>query len=191
MTRRWDQFEPRDFSPPGPPANFDRRVDEIKSPPPGGGGVLSHPFQILDVSGPTTAKIRVRYGTVQDLEPDGVEEDITLAAGEWTVLLKVTVDVLGEITAAEIMTSDDGQPDNEEVPADVDVEQHSVVYLTLGKVIVTSEGGEEEEPTAVSVQVLQACTHSLRFRTCGRQQADPEAEPPIEFAPGTYHFWGF
>lgn len=151
---------------------FDRQVDRISTPPAGGGGTLQHPFQILNTTpsgDDPTPTINVRYGTLQDIEPDNVAADQTLESGdsEYFVYLHVTIDLDGNVTAAELVIDTSAQP------ADGDNDG----YITLGTVEVTD---------GAIATINQAATHSLRTAMCGRVVTDDELTTA-----GTWEFWGF
>ncbi len=138
-----------------------------------GSGTIQHPFQLQ--AGTSGLSINVRYGTLNDIVPVNVGDDITLgASGTYTFYLDVEVEQDAEATIISVTLSNatTGQP--------ADDDDHA--YITLGEAIVS--GGEV-------TTINQAATHSLRFAPCNRVAADPEADPPISFERGTYEFWGF
>ena len=132
----------------------------------GGGGTvtLEHPFQIYD--GTAANQIKVRYGTLQDIEPTDVGTDVTLATDDThDIYLDVEVDLAGTVIAATLATGTK--------PADEDYHGN----ILLGTV-------EVYESTVIAIN--QACTHSLRLAMCGR--TDDEVDLLTR---GTYDFRGF
>lgn len=149
---------------------FEPTEDEIRSEPLGGGGEIQHPFQITDASENATAKVSVRFGTVNDDIPDNIATAIDLADNTTNyVFIHCAIDVPGDITDTDIEDNTTG------LPADDD----DSAYILLGTV-VTGDG--------VVTTINQAVTHSLRFAACGR--TDDGGDPPAVTDPGSYEFWG-
>lgn len=141
----------------------------------GGSSSFTHPFQLSQVmvAGTALFAINVRYGTCMDVVPSNVGVDITIPGdGTWTFFLDLTIYDDGTMEFVDLDWASTGKP--------ADSDDHA--YITLGS--VDASGG-------VITAINQAATHSLRFATCGRVEADPEADPPIDFERGTYEFWGF
>jgi hypothetical protein len=156
-----------------PLRNFDRTIDDLGNDG-SSGAALQYPFQI-GTRGVDPAIVNVRWGTVNDVAPTDVASDITLTANATTSLyirLTLDVDTVGTITATELLTSTSGKPADDDTHASI----------LVGEVVVDANG--------IITQKNQAITHSLRFRCCGREAADPGAVPPIAFARGEYYFWG-
>lgn len=131
---------------------------------------LVHPFLVSDHSGATTAVVRVRSGSVNDVVATGIEPtDQTLtSAGTWRVYLDCTLanTAAGTVTAVAVAKVAGAQPANTRTHA----------YITLAVVTVVAITGG----FAVS-EIAQQATHSLRFYPCGRDGS----------VDGTYNFWGY
>lgn len=147
---------------------FEPTEDTIQSEPVGGGGgTIVHPFQITDASENTTAKVSVRFGTVNDDIPDNVATAITVADNTTNyVYINCTLDLAGDITDTDIDDNTTG------LPADSDY----AAYILLGTVVTG---------TGTVTTINQAVTHSLRFTACGRV-VDGETLTTA----GSYEFWG-
>lgn len=144
---------------------FGFEIDQIKSPPAGAGTNLQFPFQIQKVDDDT---VNVRYGTLMDIEPTNVGDDIDVSGTDtFTFYLDVEIDINGVVIAATLSNSTSGQP--------ADSDYHG--YITLGTVVVASD---------VITVINQAATHSLRMAMCGRVVTDG-----VLITRGTYEFWGF
>ena len=153
---------------PEPSTRLDRQIDRLRRDEDGGGGgAITHPFQLQDATAGGIAKINVRYGTVQDVEPVDIATDLTLAAGTNYVYLDVEVDINGAIVTVTVTVDTAPQP--------ADEDYHG--YITLGNVEVVDD--------AVTT-INQAATHSLRFSMCGRIVTDE-----VLTVRGDYEFWGF
>lgn len=135
----------------------------------GGGGAITHPFQLTEVTGGANPAIIARYGTCMDVVPTNVDETFDTLTDNMTnvICLEVTVATDGSFVSATMISEDTTQP------ADTDTE----AYITLGTVVLAS---------GVITEINQACTHSLRFATCGR-----EFTGEVVDVRGTYEFWGF
>lgn len=141
-------------------------VDQVRT-----GGKLTHPFQVSNASGATTATVRVRSGSVNDVVATGIsptDQSLT-SAGTWRVYLDCTLsnDAAGNVTAVAVGVTSGAQPSNTRTHA----------YITLAT--ATAVAGETEG--FVVSEIAQLATHSLRFFACGRDGT----------ANGTYQFWGF
>jgi hypothetical protein len=144
---------------------FSPQEQIIKTTPVGGGGNITHPFQLY--AGTDANDIVVRYGTIMDIAPTDVATDIALTDDATNyIFIESTLNVGGIITAASIETNTTGLPANADLAA----------YILIGNVLMASG-----EITAIN----QAITHSLRFTACGRIV---EGESVTER--GTYEFWG-
>lgn len=155
----------------GPPETygFDTENKALGTQPVGGGGDLQHPFQILDSSDSSTAYCNVRYGTIMDIAPTDVATNLALTDSATNyVYIYCTLDVPGDITAADIDVNTTGLPANSDDSA----------YILIGNVVMA--GG-------VVTTINQAVTHSLRFAACGR--TNDGAEPPVLTNRGSYEFW--
>lgn len=131
---------------------------------------INHPFQISDASTGGTAKVNVRFGTVNDDIPDGVATDITIADSTTNyIVLNCTLNVAGTITDSDIEDNTTGLPANDDDSA----------YILLGTVVTGS---------GTVTTINQAVTHSLRFTPCGR--TDTGGETPAVDVAGVYEFWG-
>ena len=135
----------------------------------GGSGAITHPFQITEVTGGASPAIIARYGTVMDVVPTNVDETFDTLTDNATnvICIEVTVATDGTLASVAMIAEVATQP------ADTDTE----AYLTLGTVVLAS---------GVITEINQACTHSLRFATCGRV-----VEGESITTRGTYEFWGF
>jgi hypothetical protein len=164
-----------------PTDQFDRSIDEIRTPPATGGAgsaVITHPFQIIDASDGSGANIRVRYGTVEDVVPtlDGDSLSINpvhaLASdGTYLVYLEVAYDNDGTVTSAVVNVDLAGTlPDHDD----------NTDFITLGEV----DAAEVESVLQVA-EIRQAVTHSLRHGICNREL---DGETITES--GTPYFWG-
>lgn len=103
-----------------------------------------HPFKVRNASTGGVAKVRVRFGQVNNVTPDNVDTAITVATGD--VYLDCTVDGDGQVTAVTIS--------NGTVPADTATHAYKVLAT------VTASGGN------VTV-INQSVTHSLGHQMCG------------------------
>ncbi len=141
----------------------------------GGAVTIEHPFQIRNVStggGTPVAKINVRYGTVQDVEPANVAVDSTLStSGTYSIFLEVEVNLAGTIVGASVEAALTGLPANTDYFG----------YVLLGTVVVADSGSGK-----TVTQINQAATHSLRMAVCGRV-----VDGSTLTTPGTFEFWGF
>lgn len=132
---------------------------------------LVHPFQVSNTSTATTATVRVRSGSVNDIVATGIaptDQSLT-SAGTWRIYLDCTLsdDAAGTVTAVAVAVVNGSQP--------ADTRTHA--YITLATATVVAG---EAEGFVVS-EVAQLATHSLRFFACGRSAS----------VDGTYNFWGF
>jgi hypothetical protein len=150
---------------------FEPTEDVIQTEPVGGGGgPIVHPFQITDASENTTAKVSVRFGTVNDDIPDNIATAIDLTDNTTNyVFIHCAIDVPGDVTDTDIEDNTTG------LPADDD----DSAYILLGTVVTG---------TGTVTTINQAVTHSLRFTACGR--TDDEGETPAVVDRGSYEFWG-
>jgi hypothetical protein len=142
----------------------------IQTPALGGGSTLRHPFQIYDATAPEAdppaARIDVRPGTLQNMDPTGRAGPHTLADGTHYLYLDVEINLLGAIVGVDMVINTSAQP--------AVADYHA--YITLGTVTVDGD---------IVTVVNQAVTHNLRFRVCDRV-IDEETLTDR----GTYHFWG-
>jgi hypothetical protein len=124
-------------------------VDRIASQPEsGGGGDMTLPFKIVDVSpDASTPKIKVIYGTVMDILPTDVNTDLACAATT-TYYLDCTISTAGNVTAAALANG-------ASVPADSDTH----AFLLVGVVTITG--------TVVSA-IAQSLYFSQGFKACDR-----------------------
>ena len=132
---------------------------------------LVHPFQISNTSTATTATVRVRSGSVNDIVATGIaptDQSLT-SAGTWRIYLDCTLsnDAAGTVTAVAVAVTSGAQPANTRTHA----------YITLATATVVAG---ETEGFVVS-EIAQLATHSLRFYACGRTESED----------GSYNFWGF
>jgi hypothetical protein len=155
----------------GPDAiyKFEPTEDEIRSEPVGS-GAIQHPFQMSDASENTTAKVSVRFGTVNDDIPDNIATGLTLTDSTTNyVCLNCTLNVAGTITDSDLEVNTTGLPANDDDSA----------YILIGTVVTGS---------GTVTTINQAVTHSLRFAACGR--TDDGGTPAAVVLRGTYEFWG-
>lgn len=138
---------------------------------------LTHPFQVSNSSGATTATVRVRSGSVNDVVSTGIsptDQSLT-SAGTWRVYLDCTLsdDAAGTVTAVAVAVTSGAQP--------ADTRTHAYLTLATATVVVVDDG------FSVS-SINQLATHSLRFYACGRTEQTEEVPTPED---GSYNFWGF
>ncbi len=151
------------------PVQFDRQID----PPRGasGGGAptdVQFPFQITESA--TALNVKVRYGTVMDIEPTDVATDLPLTDDATNyIYIQNTLDVDGNVTASAIGVNTTGLPTNDTDNA----------YILIGNVVCAD---------GVVSTINQAITHSLRFAACGRE--NDGGDPPVVTVDGSYEFWG-
>lgn len=129
----------------------------------GGGGITSieHPFQIYKID---DTHVKVRYGTLQDIVPTGIDTSTVVGSGVAIFYLNMEVDLGGAIVAVSVGNA---------ASLPVDADYHG--YIALGAVTL-----------AAGVQTIsQAVTHSLRYAICGRT-VDGESL----VSAGFYEFWG-
>lgn len=132
---------------------------------------LEHPFLVSNASSATTAAVRVRGGSVNDVMATGISptDQFLTSAGTWRVYLDCTLsnDAAGTVTAVAVVATNGAQPANDRT--------HACITLATATVVAG-----ETEGFVVS-EITQLATHSLRFFACGR----------TESVNGTYNFWGF
>lgn len=134
------------------------------------GGKLTHPFQVSNSSGATTATVRVRSGSVNDVVATGIsptDQSLT-SAGTWRVYLDCTLsdDAAGNVMAVAVGVTSGAQPSN--------TRTHAYITLATVTAVAVTDGFNVGE-------ISQLATHSLRFFACGRTGS----------VDGTYNFWGF
>lgn len=144
---------------------FGFELDQIKSPPPGGGGDITLPFKIDDVSPDTdTPTINVVFGTVMDITPTDIATDLMLTDDATnTVYLDNTLDSDGNVTASAVSLTTGS------LPASTD----SSAILLIGVCVVASG----------VIAISQSLYFSQGFSCCGRDPDDPSTTP------GTYEFF--
>lgn len=131
---------------------------------------INHPYQMSDASTGGTAKVSVRYGTVNDDITDNVATALTLTNSTTNyVCLNCTLNVAGTITDSDLEVNTTGLPANDDDSA----------YILIGTVVTGS---------GTVTTINQAVTHSLRFDACGR--TDDGGDPAAVTARGDYQFWG-
>jgi hypothetical protein len=154
--------------PPEDDTLFTPQQQVLKTEPLGGaGGSFELPFQIYDVSPDSeTPTVRVRYGTVMDIEPTGVETDIEITPDtSLSLYLECTIDDDGVVTAVTLETTTGSVPSSDTY----------VAILLVG--IATAD----TDPNQLSIS--QSLYFSQGFSTCNRDPEDPATEP------GTYEFF--
>ena len=131
---------------------------------------LEHPFLVSNASGATTAVVRVKSGTVNDVVPTGIAPtDQTLtSAGTWRVYLDCTLsnDAAGTVTAVAVGVTSGAQPS--------DTRTHAYITIAIVTVTAITDGFTVSD-------IEQMATHSLRFFACARTGS----------VDGSYNFWGF
>ncbi len=145
---------------------FSREMDQIKSPPPSGGGAITLPFTVKDTSPDTsTPTINVIYGTVMDLPPTDIATDIALTDDATnTIYLDNTLDSAGNVTASAVMVTTGSLPASSGFSA----------ILLIGVAVAAS---------GVIASISQSLYFSQGFSCCGRDSADPDTTP------GVYEFF--
>lgn len=125
----------------------------------GGGGASTFPFQLIDAStADPLAQVRVRYGTVNSIAPDGMSSGddpvflIEVADGDSVYLHAVWDTSANEFTTLEILA---GSP----IPSD-DTGEDGEYYLEIGSVAVNSVPATPVVTIAQSIrasQILSVC----------------------------------
>lgn len=129
----------------------------------GGPGLDTYPFKIVPGSAPL--KVKVSYGTVEDIEPTDIDTDIEIdddSTDNW-LFLECTLDADGQVTGGTVQLQ--GSP-----PSD----SGSAAYKLIGR--VETAGG-------VITKINQSLYFSQGFAACGRDPDD------FNTTPGSYHFY--
>lgn len=146
---------------PMPGIYFDRSVDSLGGPPPGG-APFRPPMWLIRAS---STEIYVTAATVNGLTPTDIATaiDISASSTTWNIYLHATLGADGIPTAVEVVASTSA------IPADDD----DNAYLQIGTAVVTA---------GVISSVTPTLAWSQTFVACGRDPADPAVTP------GTYYW---
>lgn len=128
----------------------------------GGSAAVEFPFQISALS---NTVVNVRYGTIHDLAPTGVNTNITLSGtANYNIYLNTVINNNGIPTAASIGNTTGN------VPTDTSL----LAYKLIGQVGISSNN---------ITQINQSLMFSQDFTACNRNTSDPTTTP------GTYFFF--